>query len=150
MRAVVQRVINCSVETGGKVVSSCQQGLLVLVGIEETDCSDDIVWLSHKICGLRIFDDDDGVMNRSVTDIRGEIIAVSQFTLHARIKKGSRPSYIDAARPEVAIPLYESFVEQLEKDLGRTIGTGVFGADMKIQLTNDGPVTIFMDTKNKK
>lgn len=150
MRVVVQRVLRAGVGVEGELVSSIEKGLLILVGIEDGDTDDDISWLSNKICGLRIFDDEAGIMNLSVKDIGGDIIAVSQFTLHARVKKGFRPSYIDAAHPDLSIPLYESFVRQIELDFGKTIGRGVFGAHMKIDLTNDGPVTIFIDSKNKK
>jgi D-tyrosyl-tRNA(Tyr) deacylase len=124
--------------------------MLILVGIETADQDDDILWLSNKITGLRIFDDENGVMNVSLKDIDGEILAVSQFTLHARVKKGFRPSYVDAAHPDISIPLYNKFVSQLEFDLGREIPTGKFGADMQVSLINDGPVTIFIDSKNRK
>ncbi|MEA1876473.1 MAG: D-aminoacyl-tRNA deacylase [Bacteroidota bacterium] len=150
MRVIIQRVSRASVEIDAKITASIGSGLLIFVGIEEGDGSDDIVWLSNKICGLRIFDDDQGVMNLSVKDMDGEVIAVSQFTLHARVKKGFRPSYIDAAHPNIAIPLYEQFVRQIEKDLGKEIRTGEFGAEMQVALVNDGPVTIFIDTKDKK
>lgn len=137
-------------EVDAKIIASIGAGLLIFVGIEADDGKDDIVWLSNKICGLRIFDDDQGVMNLSVKDIDGEVIAVSQFTLHARVKKGFRPSYIDAAPPGIAIPLYEQFVQQIEKNLEKEVGTGEFGAEMQVALVNDGPVTIFLDTKDKK
>ncbi|WP_299312192.1 D-aminoacyl-tRNA deacylase [uncultured Aquimarina sp.] len=150
MRAVVQRVSEASVEVEGKKISQIDSGLLILIGVEEEDTKEDIVWLSGKISRLRIFTDDSGVMNKSVLDINGEVIVVSQFTLHASTRKGNRPSYIKAARPETAIPLYEEFVKQLELELGENIGTGVFGADMKVSLLNDGPVTIIIDTKNKE
>ncbi|WP_024770679.1 D-aminoacyl-tRNA deacylase [Aquimarina macrocephali] len=150
MRAVIQRVAEASVSVDGKVISNMNQGLLILIGIEEKDSQEDIDWLSGKISRLRIFDDEAGVMNRSILDINGDAIVVSQFTLHASIKKGNRPSYIKAAKPEIAIPLYENFVQRLELDLEKKIGTGVFGADMKISLLNDGPVTITVDTKNKE
>ncbi|WP_299255762.1 D-aminoacyl-tRNA deacylase [uncultured Aquimarina sp.] len=150
MRAVVQRVSEASVEVEGKKISQIGSGLLILIGVEEKDTKEDIVWLSGKISRLRIFTDDSGVMNKSVLDINGEVIVVSQFTLHASTRKGNRPSYIKAARPETAIPLYEEFVKQLELELGKNIGTGVFGADMKVSLLNDGPVTIIIDTKNKE
>lgn len=150
MRAVIQRVSEASVHVEGKMVSSINQGLLILIGIEEKDAQEDIDWLSGKISRLRIFGDEAGVMNKSVLDIDGDAIVVSQFTLHASIKKGNRPSYIKAAKPDIAIPLYESFVQRLELDLGKKIGTGVFGADMKISLLNDGPVTITVDTRNKE
>lgn len=150
MRAVIQRVAEASVSVDGKVISNMNQGLLILIGIEEKDSQEDIDWLSGKISRLRIFDDEAGVMNRSILDINGDAIVVSQFTLHASVKKGNRPSYIKAAKPEIAIPLYENFVQRLELDLEKKIGTGVFGADMKISLLNDGPVTITVDTKNKE
>ncbi len=150
MRAVIQRVLRASVEINTNRTASIGSGLLVLLGIEDADTSEDIEWLSAKITNLRIFDDEQGVMNLSVKDVSGEILLVSQFTLHASTKKGNRPSYIRAGKPEVAIPLYESMIEQLQRDLGRLIQTGVFGADMKVELVNDGPVTIVMDTKNKE
>lgn len=150
MRAVIQRVAWASVTVEGQVVSKIQKGLLVLLGIEDADTPDDIEWLSRKMVNLRIFNDDEGVMNRSLIDIDGDAIIVSQFTLHAATKKGNRPSYIKAAKPDVAVPLYEDFVKRLEEDLGKKVGTGVFGADMKVELLNDGPVTITFDTKNKE
>lgn len=150
MRAVVQRVSNASVTVEGKLISDIATGLLILLGIEEADNNEDIEWLSRKIVNLRIFNDDDKVMNRSLLDVDGGAIVVSQFTLHAATKKGNRPSYIKAAKPEVAIPLYEKFVAQLKSDLGKEVGTGVFGADMKVQLLNDGPVTIVIDSKRKE
>jgi D-aminoacyl-tRNA deacylase len=150
MRVLIQRVSSASVTIEGEERCSIGTGLLLLVGIEEADTQEDIQWLSQKIVNLRIFNDTDGVMNISVKDSGGEIIAVSQFTLHASTKKGNRPSYIRAAKPEVAIPLYEAFVKQLETDLGRQIGTGVFGADMKVGLVNDGPVTIWIDSKSRQ
>lgn len=150
MRTVLQRVSNASVTVDDKVISSMEKGLLVLLGIEEADGQEDIEWLTNKILNLRIFNDDNDVMNLSVSDIDGEIIVVSQFTLHALTKKGNRPSYIKAAKPEVAIPLYEKFVQILEQKLGKKVGTGIFGADMKVALLNDGPVTISIDTKNKE
>lgn len=150
MRALIQRVTRSSVTIEGKVKSSTGKGLLVLVGIEEADTQEDIQWLSQKITNLRIFADAEGVMNLSVKEINGEILVISQFTLHAATKKGNRPSYIKAAKPDVAIPLYENFVRQLETDLGKTIGTGEFGADMQVELVNDGPVTIWMDSKAKE
>lgn len=150
MRAIVQRVSRASVSVDGHLVSDIPNGILVLLGIEEADGEEDIVWLSKKIVNLRIFNDGDGVMNRSLLQENGEVIVVSQFTLHAAIRKGNRPSYIKAARPEIAIPLYERFVRQMELDLGKKVGTGVFGADMKVSLINDGPVTIQIDTKNKE
>jgi len=150
MRAVIQRVSKASVSINNQVKSEIKTGLLLLIGIEESDNNEDIVWLSNKITQLRIFDDKDGVMNLSVKDIDGEILAVSQFTLHAKIKKGNRPSYIQAAKPEISIPIYNQFIEQLKFDLGKDIKTGEFGAHMNIELVNDGPVTILIDTKNKE
>jgi len=150
MRAVIQRVSNASVTVDNKIYSQIKSGLLVLIGIEDADTSEDIEWLSGKIVNLRVFNDDDGVMNVSVKDINGDILAVSQFTLHASTKKGNRPSYIKASKPEFAIPMYEKFVQQLSNDLGKAVSTGVFGADMKVELLNDGPVTIVIDTKNKE
>lgn len=150
MRAVIQRVSRASVTVEGKLISSIDDGLLVLLGIEDADGSEDKEWLSKKIANLRIFNDDEGVMNRSILDVDGDIIVVSQFTLHAQTKKGNRPSYIKAAKPDVAIPMYEAFVQKLEEDLGKKVGTGVFGADMKVELLNDGPVTIVIDTKNRE
>jgi D-tyrosyl-tRNA(Tyr) deacylase len=150
MRAVIQRVSKASVTINGKIHSQIGWGLLVLLGIEDADTSEDIMWLSNKIVNLRIFDDAGGVMNESVKEKYGDIILVSQFTLHASTKKGNRPSYIRASRPEMAIPLYEKMKEQLAADLGKNIGTGEFGADMKVELLNDGPVTIVIDTKNKE
>ncbi|MCR9265002.1 MAG: D-aminoacyl-tRNA deacylase [Flavobacteriaceae bacterium] len=150
MRAVIQRVSSASVTVDGTKTANIGQGLLVLLGIEDADGKEDIEWLSKKMVNLRIFNDDDEVMNRSVLDIGGEVIVVSQFTLHALTKKGNRPSYIKASKPDVAIPIYEAFVKKLEQDLGKEVGTGVFGADMKVELLNDGPVTILIDTKNKE
>lgn len=150
MRAVIQRVIQASVTIDGRVHSRIDQGLLVLLGIEDADTTEDIAWLSGKIVNLRIFSDADGVMNVSVIDMKGEILLVSQFTLHASTKKGNRPSYIRASKPEVAIPLYEQMILQLGTDLGRPVKTGIFGADMKVALLNDGPVTIVIDSKNKE
>jgi D-tyrosyl-tRNA(Tyr) deacylase len=150
MRAVIQRVSKASVISDGDLTASIGQGLLVLLGIEDADGAEDISWLSNKLVNLRIFGDENGVMNLSVKDISGEAIVVSQFTLHASTKKGNRPSYIKASKPEIAIPLYEAFVKQLQMDLGKQVGTGVFGADMKVELLNDGPVTIIVDTKNKE
>ena len=150
MRAVIQRVTRASVTIDGKIHSEIGEGLLVLLGIEDADTAEDIVWLSGKIVNLRIFDDADGVMNLSVVDKKGEILLVSQFTLHASTKKGNRPSYIRASKPEVAIPRYEQMIDQLSQDLGQAVKTGVFAADMKVQLLNDGPVTIVIDTKNKE
>lgn len=150
MRVVIQRVKEASVTIEGIVKSSINEGLLILQGIEENDTIDDVVWLASKIANMRIFGDENGLMNRSVMDIKGEIIVVSQFTLHASTKKGNRPSFIKAAKPPMAIPLYVQFVEELKKVSGLTVLTGEFGADMKVALINDGPVTITMDTKNKE
>ncbi len=150
MRAVIQRVSSASVTIDGVVKSSIQKGLMILVGIEDADNTDDIEWLSNKVINLRIFDDENQVPNISVKDCGGDILLVSQFTLHAATKKGNRPSYIKASKPAIAIPLYEQFIKQLETDLGKAIGTGEFGADMKVALVNDGPVTILVDTKNKE
>lgn len=150
MKAVIQRVSHASVTIEGKKVSEIQKGLLVLLGIENADTKEDIEWLSAKIANLRIFGDAEGVMNLSIKEVGGDIIVVSQFTLHASTKKGNRPSYIKASKPDIAIPLYENFVKQMEADLGRKIQTGEFGADMKVALLNDGPVTIIFDTKNKE
>jgi len=150
MRAVIQRVTQASVKIEGKIHGQIKKGLLVLLGIEDADTNEDIEWLSGKIINLRIFDDADGVMNISIKDIDGEILLISQFTLHASTKKGNRPSYIKASKPGVAIPLYEKMIRQLSLDLGKTIQTGEFGADMKVELLNDGPVTIIIDTKNKE
>lgn len=150
MRAVIQRVSKASVTIEGKINAQIEKGLLVLVGIEDADTYEDIEWLSGKIVNLRIFDDAAGVMNESVKEQNGEIILVSQFTLHASTKKGNRPSYIKASKPDIAIPLYEKMIAQLTADLGKPIGTGIFGADMKVELLNDGPVTIVIDTKNKE
>jgi D-tyrosyl-tRNA(Tyr) deacylase len=150
MRAVIQRVAKASVTIDEKIHNKIGMGLLVLLGIEDTDTTDDIEWLSGKIINLRIFDDADGVMNESVKDKNGELLLVSQFTLHASTKKGNRPSYIKASKPEIAVPLYEKMIQQLSSDLGKEIGTGVFGADMKVELLNDGPVTIVIDSKNKE
>ncbi len=149
MKAVIQRVSKASVTIENKKVASIQNGLLVLLGIVNEDTLDDITWLTKKITNLRIFNDENAVMNKSILDNNGDIIVVSQFTLHAATKKGKRPSYIKAAKPETAIPLYEKFVQQLEIDLGKKVQTGQFGADMKVALLNDGPVTIIIDTKNK-
>ncbi len=150
MRATIQRVTTASVTVDGKVISKISNGLLIFLGIEDADTAEDIKWLSNKIVNLRIFNDEEGVMNLSLLQEEGEALVISQFTLHASTKKGNRPSYIKAAKPETAIPLYESFVAQLEKDLGKKVGTGVFGADMKVELLNDGPVTIQIDTKNRE
>ena len=150
MKAVIQRVTKASVTIDGKIKSSIGLGLLVLLGVEDADTQEDIEWLSSKIVNLRIFNDSEGVMNVSVKDAGGDIILVSQFTLHASTKKGNRPSYIKAARPETAIPLYEKMIVQLQNDLGKRIQTGEFGADMKVSLLNDGPVTIVMDSKSRE
>ena len=150
MKAVIQRVSQSSVTINNEIVAQIQQGLLVLVGIEDADNQEDINWLTSKIANLRIFGYENEVMNLSLKDINGEIIVVSQFTLHAATKKGNRPSYIKASKPEIAIPLYESFVKQMEIELGKKVQTGQFGADMKVGLVNDGPVTIIIDTKNKE
>ena len=150
MRALVQRVSEASVTVDGKVVAHTGVGLLVFLGVETEDTTADIAWLAPKIANLRIFNDDKGVMNRSLQDVQGGLIVVSQFTLHAQTKKGNRPSYIRAARPDQAVPLYEAFVKQMETLLKRRVGTGIFGADMKVSLLNDGPVTIWIDTKRKE
>ena len=150
MRTVIQRVTNASVTVEGKVVAEIQKGLLVFVGIEEADTQEDLDWLVTKITQLRIFNDENEVMNLSVQDIDGDVLVVSQFTLHAATKKGNRPSYIKAAKPDFAIPMYERFVKALESKLGKKVPTGIFGADMKVLLLNDGPVTIQMDSKNKE
>ena len=150
MKAVIQRVSQSSVSIDGEIVASIQKGLLLLIGVEEADTNEDVEWLSSKIVNLRIFGDENDLMNLSVKDINGDVIVVSQFTLHASTKKGNRPSYIKAAKPESAIPIYEKFILQIEKDLEKKIQTGQFGADMKVTLLNDGPVTILIDTKNKE
>jgi D-aminoacyl-tRNA deacylase len=150
MRAVIQRVSKASVTIDDKIYSQVNDGLLVLLGIEDADTAEDIEWLSGKIVNLRIFNDDNGVMNVSVKDINGDILVVSQFTLHASTKKGNRPSYIKASKPEFAVPMYKKFLQQLTSDLGRKIYSGVFAADMKVELLNDGPVTIVIDTKNRE
>lgn len=150
MKAVIQRVLQSSVTIDQKIVAQIGQGLLVLVGIEDADTKEDIDWLTSKIANLRIFADAQNVMNLSLKDIQGDMIVVSQFTLHALTKKGNRPSYIKASKPDIAIPLYESFVQQMEIELGKKIQTGQFGADMKVALINDGPLTIIIDTKNKE
>jgi len=150
MRAVIQRVSEASVTIEGLKKSGIQQGLMILVGIEDNDSDEDISWLSSKIVQMRIFDDENGVMNHSVKDVNGDILLVSQFTLHASTKKGNRPSYLKASKPPVAIPLYEKMIQQLSADLGKEIFTGSFGADMKVALVNDGPVTIVIDTKNRE
>ena len=150
MRAVVQRVKHATVIIDGKLTSSIRSGLLVLLGVEEADSNEDIEWLSGKIASLRVFNDEGGVMNLSVKEVQGEVLIVSQFTLYASTKKGNRPSYIRSAKPEIAIPLYENFIMQMEADLGKQVETGTFGADMKVELLNDGPVTIIIDTKNRE
>ena len=150
MRAVIQRVSSASVKVDDKITGEIKQGLLVLVGIEDSDGQEDLEWLSGKIINLRIFNDEEGVMNKSVKDIEGGVLVVSQFTLHAATKKGNRPSYIRASKPEIAVPLYEQFKQQLATDVGKEIQAGIFGADMKVELLNDGPVTIIIDTKNKE
>lgn len=149
MKVVIQRVSQASVTVDSQIVADIQQGLLVLVGIEDADTQEDIDWLCQKTVNLRIFGDQNEVMNLSVKDVDGEIIVVSQFTLQASTKKGNRPSYIKASKPEIAIPMYEKFVHKLEKEFGKKVQTGIFGADMKILLLNDGPVTILMDSRNK-
>ena len=150
MKVVIQRVSKASVTIEGVKVASIGNGLLILLGIVEDDTQEDIKWLSNKIVNLRVFGDENDIMNRSLFDVNGEIIAVSQFTLHASTKKGNRPSYIKAAKPETAIPLYKTFIKQLELDLGKKVQTGQFGADMKVDLINDGPVTIIIDSKNRE
>lgn len=150
MKAVIQRVSQSSVTIKGQVVAQIQSGLLVLIGVEDADNKDDVHWLTSKIVNLRIFPDENEVMNLSLKDIDGEMIIVSQFTLHALTKKGNRPSYIKASKPEIAIPLYESFIKEMEVELGKKVQTGQFGADMKVSLVNDGPITIIIDTKNKE
>ena len=150
MRLVIQRVAHASVTISGQVKSAIGQGLLILVGIEATDTTDDVDWLVRKVSALRIFDDDNHVMNRSITDIQGQALVVSQFTLFASYKKGNRPSWFRAATHDISIPLYEAFCQRLNQALGQQVGTGEFGADMKVELLNDGPVTIIMDTKNKE
>jgi D-aminoacyl-tRNA deacylase len=150
MKAVLQRVSSASVTVDAQIIAEIKAGLLVFVGIEDADTNEDIVWLSNKIINLRIFDDENKVPNLSVKDVDGEVLLVSQFTLQANTKKGNRPSYIKASKADVAIPMYENFIKQLENDLGKKIGTGKFGADMKVSLINDGPITIIVDTKNKE
>ena len=149
MIAVIQRVTNSSVKVKGEIVSRISQGRLILLGISNEDTKEDIIWLSKKIANLRIFNDLDDVMNKSIIDIDGEAIVVSQFTLLANTKKGNRPSYIKAAKPNIAIPIYTEFISQFEFEINKKVGSGIFGADMKIELLNDGPVTIIIDTKNK-
>lgn len=150
MRAVIQRVSKANVEVEGRIISKIGNGLMVLLGIESMDDQEDILWLARKIINLRIFNDNEGVMNRSLVEIGGEVLVVSQFTLHAATKKGNRPSYIKAAKPDLAIPLYENFIRQMELDLGKKVERGIFGANMKVALVNDGPVTIIIDTKNRE
>lgn len=150
MKTIIQRVSSASVTIDSNITADIQKGLLVLVGIEDADTQEDTNWLCQKITNLRIFGDENDVMNLSVKDIDGDIIVVSQFTLHASTKKGNRPSYLKASKPEIAIPMYENFVKQIEKELGKKVQTGIFGADMKVALLNDGPVTIVMDSKNKE
>ena len=150
MRVVVQRVSKASVTVSEKIMGQIRTGLLILVGIEDLDSKEDIVWLSNKICNLRIFNDENGVMNKSIVDIDGSILLISQFTLHASTKKGNRPSYIKASKPPIAIPLYDAIILQLQSDLGKDIASGIFGADMQVALVNDGPVTIVIDSKNKE
>lgn len=150
MRIVIQRVLNASVSINNEVHSTISKGFLLLVGVTQTDTQEDVEWLANKVCSFRVFDDEEGVMNKSIQDIDGEILAVSQFTLMASYKKGNRPSYIRASSPDHSLPLYNSFVDKLKQLLNKDIATGVFGADMKVSLTNDGPVTICMDSKNKE
>lgn len=150
MRVVIQRVKEASVKIDDKITGAIQHGLLIFLGIEDADNDEDMIWLSNKIVNLRIFNDEDAVMNKSVLDMDGEILLVSQFTLHASTKKGNRPSYIKASKPEIAIPIYKKMILQLQQDLGKPIATGTFGADMKVSLLNDGPVTIVIDSKNKE
>lgn len=150
MRIVIQRVSHASVTIDGVCKSAIKEGFMILVGIEEADNQEDVEWLCKKVINLRVFDDENGVMNKSILDIDGNILVISQFTLHASYKKGNRPSYIHAAKPETAIPLYEYFCQILSEGLGKEIGTGKFGADMKVELLNNGPVTICMDSKNKE
>lgn len=150
MRVLIQRVSQASVEVDKKICGKINEGLLVFLGIEDNDTQEDIEWLSNKIVNLRIFNDENGVMNVSLKDTNGGLLLISQFTLHASTKKGNRPSYIKASKPEIAIPLYEKMIEQLTKDTGRKTETGIFGADMKVSLLNDGPVTIWIDSKNKE
>jgi D-aminoacyl-tRNA deacylase len=150
MRVVIQRVSHASVTIDGEVTGKIENGLLVLAGIEDADNDEDISWLASKIINMRIFNDENGVMNKSVIDVDGHVLLISQFTLHASTKKGNRPSYIKASKPAIAIPLYEKMIAELERLLSKKIQTGVFGADMKVQLLNDGPVTIIMDSKNRE
>jgi D-tyrosyl-tRNA(Tyr) deacylase len=150
MKTVIQRVKQASVSTNGQIISQINKGLLIFVGIEDGDARDDIKWLAKKISNLRIFDDEDGIMNHSVKEIDGEIMIVSQFTLQASVRKGNRPSYIKASKPLISIPLYESFCQETTIQLGKKVATGIFGANMQIELVNDGPVTIWIDSKNKE
>ncbi len=150
MRVVIQRVSQAKVEVSGKVIGQTEKGLLIFLGIENADTQEDIDWLVHKIKNLRIFNDEQGMMNKSLLDIGGEVLIVSQFTLHAKTKKGHRPSYIHAAKPDVAIPLYEAFIKKFKENFNQKVATGQFGAMMKVSLVNEGPVTIFIDTKNKE
>jgi D-tyrosyl-tRNA(Tyr) deacylase len=150
MKVVIQRVSRANVKVEEKIIGEIGEGLLALLGIEDADTEEDIQWLSNKIVNLRIFNDENGVMNRSVLEMNGNILLVSQFTLHASTKKGNRPSYIKASKPDFAVPMYEKMIAQLERDLGKKIQTGIFGADMKVELLNDGPVTIIIDSKNKE
>lgn len=150
MRSVIQRVSHATCVVEGKITGAIQHGLLVLIGIEDADVDADIEWLAHKIVNMRIFNDEQGLMNRCVLDVGGDILLVSQFTLHAQTKKGNRPSFINASKPTIAIPLYEKMIATLTEKLGKQVHTGIFGADMKITLLNDGPVTIMMDTKNRE
>ena len=150
MRVILQRVSEASVQVNKEIIGAIEQGLLIFVGIEESDTEEDLTWLSNKVCNLRIFSDHQGLMNLSVKDVDGGILLISQFTLHAETRKGNRPSFIKAAKPEIAIPLYEELKEQLERDLCKPIQSGEFGAHMKISLMNEGPVTIFIDSKNKQ
>lgn len=149
MKVVIQRVLQASVMIDGRIYSDIGAGMMILVGIQEDDMMEDIEWLTGKICNMRIFDDEAGVMNRSVKEAGGDILAVSQFTLMARVKKGNRPSYIDAARPEISIPLYDKFVNSLSEEMQKEVKKGVFGAEMKVELINNGPVTILIDSKNR-
>jgi D-tyrosyl-tRNA(Tyr) deacylase len=150
MRVVIQRVSEASVSIGEEIYSQIQQGLLILLGIENNDTAEDVKWLSNKIANLRIFSDENGQMNKSILDVKGQVLVVSQFTLHAKTKKGNRPSFIEAARPETAIPLYETFIKRLSLDVQQEVQTGKFGANMQVSLCNDGPVTILIDSKNKE
>ena len=150
MRILIQRVKNCSVTIDEEVRSSIGAGMLILVGIEDSDSLEDVEWLAGKAAKMRIFNDEAGVMNKSVTEVDGEVMIVSQFTLHASVKKGNRPSYIRAAKPEISVPLYEEFITAVERETGKKAGTGLFGADMKVALVNDGPVTIWIDSKNRE